>query len=91
MDTVDLPVLPPLEPMLAKAIETAPGAVEAYKESARVKLALNRAQEAQGDAAIAAALAEGDPDAQKLLKQVSVGRGLSFIAQNQLDLAVPPR
>lgn len=74
--------------MLAKVIETSPGAVDAYKESVRVKLALNRAQDAQGDAAIAAALAENDPEAQRLVKQVSVGRALSYIAQNQLDLAI---
>src|SRR5439155_19654898 len=45
------------EPILKKAIEDAPGAVEAYKESARVKIALNRASEAVGDASTAAALA----------------------------------
>src|SRR5207247_29028 len=45
-------------PMLQKAIEASPGAVEAYKESARVKIALNRAGDAVDDAATAAALAE---------------------------------
>jgi tetratricopeptide (TPR) repeat protein len=76
------------EPMLQKAIESAPGAVDAYMESARVKLALNRAQEAQGDAAIAAALAEKDPEAQRLVKQVSVAKALGYITSNQLDLAI---
>jgi tetratricopeptide (TPR) repeat protein len=74
--------------MLAKVIEAAPGAVDAYKESARVKLALKRPQEAQGDAAIAAALAENDPDAQRLLKQVGVAKALEYVTANQPDLAI---
>ena len=43
------------EPLLQKVIASAPGAVEAYKESARVKIALDRPSEAVGDAATAAA------------------------------------
>jgi len=76
------------EPMLLRVIEAAPGAVDAYKESARVRLALNRPQEAQGDASIAAALAENDPEAQRLLKQVSVAKALAYISTNQPDLAI---
>jgi tetratricopeptide (TPR) repeat protein len=75
-------------PMLAKVIEGAPGAVDAYKESARAKLALKRPQEAQGDAAIAAALAENDADAQRLLKQVGVAKALEYVTANQSDLAI---
>ena len=52
--------------MLAKVIEASPGAVEAYKEMARVKIAQNRPQEALADANLAAAMAENDPEAQAL-------------------------
>ena len=76
------------EPILKKAIEDAPGAVEAYKESARVKIALGRASEAVGDAATAAALAEGDAEAQKLVQEVGVAQALSYLATNQPDLAI---
>jgi tetratricopeptide (TPR) repeat protein len=76
------------EPILKKAIEDAPGAVEAYKESARVKIALGRASEAVGDAATAAALAEGDADAQRLVQEVGVAQALGYLATNQPDLAI---
>jgi len=76
------------EPILRKALEDAPGAVEAYKESARVKIALNRASEAVGDAATAAALAEGDADAQALVQEVGVAQALGYLATNQPDLAI---
>jgi len=76
------------EPILKKAIEDAPGAVEAYKESARVKIALNRASEAVGDAATAAALAEGDAEAQGLVQEVGVAQALGYLATNQPDLAI---
>jgi tetratricopeptide (TPR) repeat protein len=76
------------EPILKKAIEDAPGAVEAYKESARVKIALNRASEAVGDAATAAALAEGDAEAQGLVQEVGVAQALAYLATNQPDLAI---
>ena len=75
-------------PLLAKVIADAPGAVEAYKESARVKLAQNRPQDAMGDAATAAAMAEGDPDAQALVQEVTVAKSLSLVAQGQVDMAV---
>ena len=75
-------------PLLAKVIADAPGAVEAYKESARVKLALNRPQDAMGDAATAAAMAEGDADAQALVQEVTVAKSLSLLAEGQVDVAV---
>jgi tetratricopeptide (TPR) repeat protein len=73
------------EPILAKTIEAAPGAVEAYKESARVKIALKRPDEAMGDAATAAALAENDPEAQSLAKEIGVARGLAAVAAGQVE------
>ncbi len=76
------------EPILAKALESAPGAVEAYKESARVKIALKRPEEAMGDAATAAALAENDPEAQVLAKEVAVARALAAVAAGQVDDAI---
>ncbi len=76
------------EPILAKTLEAAPGAVDAYKESARVKIALNRPDEALGDAATAAALAENDPEAQRLAKEVAVAKALGYLAAGQADLAI---
>jgi tetratricopeptide (TPR) repeat protein len=76
------------EPMLQKVIDASPGAVEAYKEQARVKLALGRAQDALGDASLAAAMSENDPEAQRLVIEVKVERALEAISQGQADLAV---
>jgi tetratricopeptide (TPR) repeat protein len=76
------------EPLLQKVLEQTPGAVDAYKESARVKLALKRPDEAMGDAATAAALAENDPDAQKLVQEVTIAKALGYLATNQADLAI---
>jgi tetratricopeptide (TPR) repeat protein len=75
-------------PMLQKVIEAAPGAVDAYKESARVKIAMNRAADAVADAATAAALAENDPEAQKLVREVTVATALDNVARGQAELAV---
>jgi tetratricopeptide (TPR) repeat protein len=75
-------------PLLQQVIEASPGAVEAYKESARVKMAMNRAADAVADAATAAALAEGDADAARLVRQVTVAQALDNVARNQLDLAI---
>ena len=55
------------EPMLAKVIEASPGAVPAYKEMARVKIAQGRASDAVADANLAAAMAENDPEAKELV------------------------
>lgn len=76
------------EPILAKTLEAAPGAVDAYKESARVKIALKRADEAMGDAATAAALAEDDPDAQRLAKEVAVAQALDRVGSGLVDQAI---
>ncbi len=75
------------EPVLLKALQAAPGAVDAYKELARVKVALNRAEEAVGDAATAAALAESDPDAQRLAIEVTVAKAVAALATSP-DLAL---
>lgn len=74
--------------MLQKVIDSSPGAVEAYKESARVKIAMGRAAEAVDDASTAAALAEHDADAQRLMRQALVARALDTVAKNQVDLAI---
>ena len=76
------------EPLLQKAIDAAPGAVEAYKEMARVKIALGRAQEAMADANLAAAMGENDADAQELVTETKVARALQDLGAGQVDLAV---
>ena len=76
------------EPLLQKVVADSPGAVAAYKESARVKIALGRGGDAMGDAATAAALAEGDPDAAALAQEATVARALDYVAKQQPDLAV---
>jgi tetratricopeptide (TPR) repeat protein len=75
------------EPLLSRVLEASPGAVEAYKESARVKIALNRAGEALGDASIAAAMAENDPSAQALVLEVKVARALQELRGGNQALA----
>jgi tetratricopeptide (TPR) repeat protein len=76
------------EPLLQKVIAKAPGAVDAYKESARVKLALHRPEEAFGDASTAAAMAENDPDAQRLVREVTVAKSLEAVRTGQVDQAI---
>jgi Tfp pilus assembly protein PilF len=51
-------------------------------------MALNRAAEAEGDAATAAAMAENDSDAQRLVRQVKVAKALDYLPKNQAELAV---
>ncbi len=75
------------EPLLTQVIEASPGAVAAYMERARVKLALDRAPEALGDASIAAAMAENDPEAQALVLEVKVARALQALRQGNQALA----
>ncbi|HUG53586.1 MAG TPA: tetratricopeptide repeat protein [Vicinamibacteria bacterium] len=75
-------------PLLEKVIAAAPGAVQAYKESARAKIAVGRGAEALGDAATAAALAENDPEAAQIAEEAAVAKAVSYIAQNQPDLAI---
>ncbi len=76
------------EPMLKKVVEASPGAVEAYKELTRVKIALGRAQDALGDANIAAAMADNDPEAKALVVEVKVARALQALGEGQTDLAL---
>ncbi len=76
------------EPMLKKVIEASPGAVEAYKELTRVKIALGRAQDALGDANLAAAMADNDPEAKGLVVEVKVARALQALGEGQTDLAL---
>jgi tetratricopeptide (TPR) repeat protein len=76
------------EPLLQQTVALAPGAVEAYEESARVKLALNRPGDAVGDAATAAALADNDPEAQRLVQEVAVAQALVDISTGKVDFAI---
>lgn len=76
------------EPMLRQVLADAPGAVDAYKESARVKLALRRGTEAMEDAATAAVLAEGDAEAQVLVQEATVAKALEQAARGNVDLAI---
>lgn len=76
------------EPMLLQVLADAPGAVDAYKESARVKLALRRATSAMEDAVTAATLAENDLEAQKLVQEATVAKALEQAAQGNVDIAV---
>jgi tetratricopeptide (TPR) repeat protein len=75
-------------PLLEPLIAAYPGAVYALKESARVKIALGRAADAFADASTAAALADNDPDAQRVVQEATVAKALAFVAQNQPDLAI---
>jgi tetratricopeptide (TPR) repeat protein len=75
------------EPLLNHVLEISPGAVDAYKERARVKIALGRAQEALGDASIAAAMAEDDPEAQALAIEVRVARAIEDMRGGNAALA----
>lgn len=75
-------------PLLEKAIASAPGAVAAYKESARAKIAAGRGADAVGDAATAAALAENDPEAVLVSQEATVAKALTYVAQNQPALAI---
>jgi tetratricopeptide (TPR) repeat protein len=76
------------EPLIKAALDAAPGYVNAYKESARVKIALGRGAEAMGDAATAAALAENDPEAKQLAQEVAVAKAGEYLRTNQPDLAI---
>ncbi len=76
------------EPLLQKIVAESPGAVAAYKESARVKMALGRGADAMADGATAAALAEGDPEVAALAVDTAVAGALDYVASQQADLAV---
>jgi tetratricopeptide (TPR) repeat protein len=75
-------------PLLKQVTEQSPGALEAYKESARAKLALGQPEDAVSDAAIVAAMSEGDPEAKALQVEVGVAQALANVARNQPDLAI---
>jgi tetratricopeptide (TPR) repeat protein len=75
-------------PLLEKVIAAAPGAVDAYKESARAKIAAGRGADAFGDASTAAALAEHDADAALVVQEATVAKALAYVAQNQAALAI---
>jgi tetratricopeptide (TPR) repeat protein len=49
---------------------------------------VGRADEAFGDASTAAALAETDPEAQRVVQEATVAKALGYIARNQADLAI---
>jgi tetratricopeptide (TPR) repeat protein len=76
------------EPILRQVLEKAPGAIPAYKESVAVKLALRQYDAAMGDAYTAAALAEGDPEAQGLVETATVAKALAYIEDNKANLAL---
>jgi Tfp pilus assembly protein PilF len=79
---------PEAEPLLKALLEAGPGVVEAYKESARVKVALGRGEEAVGDAATAAALAENDPEVAAFSREIAVAKALGLVRKGQVDFAV---
>jgi tetratricopeptide (TPR) repeat protein len=76
------------EPLVKELLAQAPGAIEGYKESARVKMALGHADDAMDDAVTAAAMAESDADAQRLVQEVAVARGLEMLAAQRVAEAV---
>lgn len=76
------------EPLLAQLIEELPGAIDAYKESARVKLALNRPADALADATLAATMAEHDTDARRLQHEAAVAKALDDAARGQGEFAL---
>jgi tetratricopeptide (TPR) repeat protein len=51
-------------------------------------MALGRAGEAVADAATAAAVAENDAEAQRLVQEVSVAKSVELLAQNRVDEAI---
>jgi tetratricopeptide (TPR) repeat protein len=53
-----------------------------------VKIAVGRGQDALGDASTAAALAENDPEAARVVQEATVAKALEYVKQNQPDLAI---
>jgi tetratricopeptide (TPR) repeat protein len=76
------------EPLLQDVLEAAPGAASAYKESARVKAALGRMDEAATDAIVAAGMVEGDADAQKLAHEMAVEKAVGEALRGGADFAI---
>lgn len=77
------------EPLAKAVIEALPGVIEAYKESARVLLALSRPEEALADATLAAVMAEGDDEARRLRDECAVAKALQLALKGQAVYAVP--
>lgn len=75
-------------PIVQGVLEKVPGAVAAYKESARIKVALGKAQDALGDASTAAAMNEKDLDAQRLLVEVQVAKAFELVAKGDTEFAL---
>ncbi len=69
-------------------VDAAPGAVPAYKESVKIKIALNQPDQAFEDAQIAGALAPEDAEAQALIQKAQVAKALGFLARNEPELAL---
>jgi tetratricopeptide (TPR) repeat protein len=75
-------------PLVQHVTDSAPGAVEAYKESARIKLALGQTDDAFADANIAAALSDNDKGAQRLVAETKVAQAAALVGKGQPELAV---
>ena len=74
--------------MLQKVVAETPGAVAAYKESARVKMALGRRPTRWATPPPRPRIAEGDPEAAALAVETTVARALDYVAAQKADLAV---
>lgn len=77
------------EPLVRAVIEAQPGIIEAYKESARVQLALDRPEEALAEATLAAVMAEGDAEAQRLRDECAVAKAVQLAGRGQGSYALP--
>jgi tetratricopeptide (TPR) repeat protein len=75
------------EPLLTQVIGASPDAVEAYKEMARVKIALDRIPEALGDALMVARLTGKEADDEPLVLEVKVARALQDLRSGNAALA----
>jgi tetratricopeptide (TPR) repeat protein len=76
------------EPLLQAAIAAAPGAVAAYQESARVKAALGRMDDASSDAVMASTLAEGAGDTKALAQEMAVEKAVADALRGGADFAI---
>jgi tetratricopeptide (TPR) repeat protein len=62
--------------------------VDAYKESARAKIAAGAARTPSATPPPRPRLAENDPDAARAVQEATVAKALSYVAQNQAALAI---
>lgn len=76
------------EPLLRTLVAAAPVAALAFEESARVKAALGRANEASADALVAATLAEGDNDARRLVNEMAAEKAIADARKGEIDFAI---